>query len=164
MQKRPLSITDRGRKIRGTTSNLALLHRKCPHGVQQRLSLSRANPSFPTVLFRKATPGGISARFPTALHHPAALWRERERLLLPIHVFYETETMLTKNFPFVKGFLSDTCEICPNPKRSSRCRSIPHRQIISEGTPSLYFNNPTGIAKLGKMPHSCTLQSRILRI
>ena len=42
--KTPSIQTDRGRKIRGTTSNSALSHEKCPHGVQQRLSLYRAKP------------------------------------------------------------------------------------------------------------------------
>ena len=37
--------------------------------------------------FGQATPGGISACFPAASHQPAALWREKERLLLPIAVF-----------------------------------------------------------------------------
>ena len=45
--KTPSIQTDRGRKIRGTTSNSALSHEKCPHGVQQRLSLYRANPVLP---------------------------------------------------------------------------------------------------------------------
>jgi hypothetical protein len=89
IQKSPLSKTDRGRNKRGTTSSSAFPHGKCPHGVQQRLSLFRATPSFPTECFRKATPGGISADFPTALHQPAALWRKRDRLLIPIFVFTE---------------------------------------------------------------------------
>ena len=38
---------------------------------------------FLLLLFRKATPGGISARFPTALHRPAALWREGGAYFIP---------------------------------------------------------------------------------
>ena len=82
--KTPSIPTDRGRKIRGTTSNSAFSHEKCPHGVQQRLSLYRANPVLPYFCvsnFRKATPGGISVLFPTALHQPAALWGRQKPLL-----------------------------------------------------------------------------------
>ena len=46
------------------------------------------DPVFLYCYFQKATPGGISAVFPTALHQPAALWRKTERLLHPITVLY----------------------------------------------------------------------------
>ena len=56
-------------------------------------------------MFRQATPGGISAGFPTALHQPAALWRKRDRLLLPIHVFYEVRRYPNKKFCFCQVFI-----------------------------------------------------------
>ena len=66
--------------------------------------------------FKKATPGGISARFPTALHQPAALWRKMERLLVPITVFW---IILTNRWPFVKSFPANNCGTCPNPAGKS---------------------------------------------
>ena len=61
-------------------------HENCPHSVQQHFPLYRAVPVLPYCDFGKATPGGIWAAFPTALHQPAALWRKRNRLLVPINV------------------------------------------------------------------------------
>ena len=58
-----------------------------PHSVQQHFPLYRAVPVPVYCYFHRATPGGIWAAFPTALHPPAALWRKRERLLIPINVF-----------------------------------------------------------------------------
>ena len=101
IQKRPLSIRIEGVKYAVPPLIRRFPHRNYPHGVQQRLSLFRATPSFPTAVFRKATPGGISARFPTALHQPAVLWRERERLLLPFTVLFHNPN---KRTVFCQGF------------------------------------------------------------
>ena len=90
--------------MHGTTSNSALPHGKYPYSVQQHFPLYRSVSVLPYCYFGQATPGGISARFPTALHPPAALWRKRERLLIPINVLYEGAIILTKELNFVKSF------------------------------------------------------------
>ena len=87
-EKRPLSIRIEGVKIRGTTSNSASPHKDTLTASSNAFRCLGRKPSFSTALFKKATPGGISAGFPTALHQPAALWRERERLLHPFTVLY----------------------------------------------------------------------------
>ena len=94
---------DRGRKIRGTTSNSAFSHKNTLTASDNAFRCIGRNPSSPTAIFRKATPGCIWARFPAALHHPAALWRERKCLLIPITVFLKAEVILTKIAKKVKN-------------------------------------------------------------
>ena len=76
---------DRGRKLRGTTSGSLSLHNESLTASNNAFAISGV-PVFPYCNFRKATPGGISVVFSTALHQTAALWRKGGHLLHPIYV------------------------------------------------------------------------------
>ena len=73
---------DRGRKLRGTTSGSPSPHSESLTASNNACAIS-GGPVFPYCYFRKATPGGISAVFPTALHQPAVLWRKAFAYFFP---------------------------------------------------------------------------------
>ena len=70
--KKSSALTDRGRKLRGTTSVYLYFTVEASQRLTTLFAVS-GEPVLPYCYFKKATPGGISADFPTALHQPAAL-------------------------------------------------------------------------------------------
>ena len=101
-QKRPLSIRIEGVKY-AVPPLIRHLLTKIPSQRPTTLSAVSGGPVFPYCFFRKATPGGISAFFPAALHQPAALWGKRRRLLLPFTVLQKN---LSKNYGICQDYSS----------------------------------------------------------
>ena len=81
-----------------------------PHGVQQRLSLLRATPSFPTELFQESHSGRYFSAFSRCLAPTGSSLAENGSLTYS-HLCVIGD-ILTKCITFVKYFQNNTCFQC----------------------------------------------------
>ena len=88
-------------------------HGKCPHGVQQRLPLSRAETVVPYCTVQERHSGRYFGGFSRCLAPTGSSLAEKGALTSSLRCVYWT--ILTKGACFVKSFPANSCGICLNP-------------------------------------------------